>query len=64
MHTKRRNKDVKIRQRYWAPEENPLKIQKRTLERLRNMPRDDPGEEARKIQRESLRRIRATADQS
>lgn len=64
MHPERRIKSVKIRERYWAPEESPLKIQKRTLERLRDMPRVDPRAEARKIQRESLRRIRATVDQS
>ena len=54
---------MKLEERYWI-EEDALKIQERTLEKLRNTPPVDLQEEARKIERETLRRIRALADRT
>lgn len=47
---------MRIRNRFWV-EEDPQEIQRRTLDRLRTMPLEDPREEARKIERETLQRI-------
>lgn len=51
-----------MRTRFWV-EEDPQEIQRRTLERLRNMPQEDAREEARKIERETLRRLQRMAEE-
>lgn len=51
---------MRTRNRFWV-EEDPQEIQRRTLEELRNMPQEDPREEARKIERETLRRLQEMA---
>ena len=55
-HSFSRMGDMRIRNRFWV-EEDPQEIQRRTLDRLRTMPQEDPREEARKIERETLQRI-------
>ena len=53
---------MRTRNRFWV-EEDPHEIQRRTLERLRNMPQEDAREEARKIERETLRRLQRMAEE-
>lgn len=53
---------MRIRNRFWV-EEDPQEIQRRTLDRLRTMPQEDPREEARKIERETLQRIHNRMDE-
>lgn len=54
---------MRTRNRFWA-EEDPQEIQRRTLEMLRNMPQEDPREEARKLERDTLRRLQRMAEDS
>ncbi len=54
---------MKLEEMYWI-EEDPLKLQERTLEKLRNLPPVDVKEEAREVERETLRRVRAIADRT
>lgn len=53
-----------LKKRLSLLQENPSKLQEQSLERLRKMPQVDPREESRKLQRESLRRIRTAIERS
>ena len=52
---------MRTRNSFWV-EEDPQEIQRRTLDKLRNMPQEDPREEARKIERDTLRRLQRMAE--
>lgn len=54
-------RDMRTRNSFWV-EEDPQEIQRRTLDKLRNMPQEDPREEARKIERDTLRRLQRMAE--
>lgn len=54
---------MKPEEKYWI-NEDPLKLQERTLEKIRKLPPVDVKEKAQEIERETLRRVRAIADRA
>lgn len=53
-----------LKKRLSLLQENPPKLQEQSLDRLRKMTRVDPKAKSRKLQQESLRRIRAAIERS